>query len=101
MFSYQLDLGIGILDEARKALLDALNLLGNGTQNSFFESIEFIETPPSANLAQTNKDTTHCLEVKSLITTENQHKAAKLNTKCLDRFGFAYSTHKQTITHDI
>jgi len=40
-------------------------------------------------LTQSNEDPSHCLEVKSLITVEDQDKSAKLITKSFHSFGLA------------
>jgi len=68
----KLDLGIRILDQCRKALLNALNLLRNSAKNSLLETIELIETSPSSDLTQSDKDTAHSLEIERFITAENQ-----------------------------
>ena len=66
-----------------ESLLYGLDLLGDGRQHSLFQSVELVKAAPGPNLAQTNKDTPHGLEVKCLITVEDQHKATQLMTKGL------------------
>ncbi len=66
-----------------------MHLLTDGGKNSLFQSIEFVETTPCANLAESDKDTTHSLEIERLITTEYEHKSAQLKAKGLDGFCLA------------
>ena len=58
-----------------ECLLDGLYLLGDSREHSFLQTVELIKASPGTDLAQTNEDTTHGLEVKCLITVEDQHKA--------------------------
>lgn len=89
--THQLNFSVGVFDKIGKTLLDSLYLLRDGTQNAFLQTIELVEAPPSSDLAKTNKDTTHSLEVECLITTKNKDEATKLDTESLDGFGFAFN----------
>ena len=66
-----------------QCLLDGLDLLGDGRQHSLLQTVELIEAAPGSHLTQTDKDTSHGLEVKRLITVEDEDKATKLMTKSL------------------
>jgi hypothetical protein len=69
-------------------LLDGLYLLGNGRQHTFFQSIELVEATPGSYLTQTDKDSSHGLEIKRFVTVEHKHKTAELVAQCLYRLGF-------------
>lgn len=51
--------GVAMLPQSH---LDVLDLLGDGRQHSFFQTIELIKAAPSSNLTQTHKDTAHGLK---------------------------------------
>ena len=57
----------------------------------FPKSIELIETPPRANLTQSNENTSHSLEIERFVTTKHQNKSTELYTECLHGLGFAYA----------
>jgi hypothetical protein len=84
----QLDLRVGILCQRSKSLLNRLNLLRNSTQNSLFQPIEFVETTPSANLAQANEYTAHGLEIECFVATKDKNKSTQLYAKGLHRLSF-------------
>ena len=90
VLSNELNFGIRILDQGSQTLLNTLYLLRDGTKNSFFETVELIETSPGSDLTETDKDTAHGLEVERLVTAEDQDETPKLHTKRLDRLRFAY-----------
>ena len=87
---HQLDLGVRVLDESRKTLLDALDLLRDGTEDTFLETVELVEAAPRADLAKTDEDTSHGLEVECLVATEDQDETSQLHTESLDRLGLAW-----------
>ena len=91
----QLDLRVRVLDECGKTLLDGLDLLRDGTEDTLFETIELVETAPSTDLTKTNEDTSHCLEIERLVTAEDQDETPKLYTKRLNRLRFAYTIVSQ------
>ncbi len=68
-------------------MLNALDLLRDGRQDTLLESIELVETSPCSDAAQTDKDAAHRLEVERLVTAEDDDKHAELHTQCLDRLG--------------
>ena len=68
----ELDLSIRVLHQRRQTLLYALHLLTNSTQNPLLQSIELVKASPSADLTQSDEDTTHGLEVERLVATEDQ-----------------------------
>lgn len=88
VFAYKLDFMVGVLHECSQTLLYTLHLLRDGTKDTFFETVELVETSPCANLTETDEDTAHCLEVKRLVATKNQDESAQLYTQCLHRFRF-------------
>ena len=75
-----------------ECLLDGLYLLGDGREHSLLQTVELIKASPGTDLAETNKDTTHGLEVKCLITVEDQHKATQLVTKGFHRLCLSSSS---------
>ena len=81
----QLDFRVRVLDECGETLLDGLDLLRDGTEDTLLETIELVEASPRADLTETDEDTTHCLEVERLVTAEDQDEATELNTEGLDR----------------
>jgi hypothetical protein len=85
---HELNFCIRIFHQARQSLLDGLHLLTDSTKNAFFQTIELVEASPCSDLAQTNEDTTHSLEIKCLVTTKHEHEPAELNTESFDRLGF-------------
>lgn len=85
----KLNLGIGILGKSSQSLLDTLHLLRDSTQNTFLQPVELVKASPGPHLTEANKNATHGLEIKRLVATEYQHKAAELDTKGLDGFCFA------------
>lgn len=89
VLAYELNLGVRVLDQPSKTLLDTLHLLRDGTEDTFLETIELVEASPSSDLTETNEDTSHGLEIKSLVATENQDETSKLHPKRLYRFSFA------------
>ena len=82
------DLGVRVLSEGRETLLDTLDLLCDSRQDTLLETVELIETAPGSDLTQTNENTTHGLEVESLVTAENEDESTELHAKCLDGLGF-------------
>lgn len=79
----ELDLRVRVLSERSETLLDTLDLLGDGTENAFLKTIELVETSPRAHLTETDEDTTHGLQVKCLVATEDKDEATQLYTKSL------------------
>ena len=75
--------GTLLLSMFLESLLYGLDLLGDSRQHPLFQSVELVKAAPGPNLTETNKDTPHGLEVKRLITVEDQHKATQLMTKSL------------------
>jgi hypothetical protein len=71
--------------------LDALNLLRDGTEDTFFESIELVEASPRADLAQSDKDASHRLEVERLVAAEDEDEATQLDSEGLDGLGFSWN----------
>ena len=65
------DLGVRVLYQGRKTLLDTLDFLRDVRQYSLLETIELVETAPSTDLTKTNEDTSHCLEIERLVTAED------------------------------
>ena len=63
-----------------ECLLDGLDLLGDSRQHSLLQTVELIKASPRPHLTQTDKDTPHGLEVKCLITVEDEDKATELVT---------------------
>ena len=61
-------------------LLDGLDLLGDGREHPLFKTVELVKATPGSDLTQTDKDTTHGLEVKRLVTVEDQNKTTHLMT---------------------
>lgn len=85
----QLDFG-GRIGRCRpEPLLNALNLLRHGREDSLFESVRLVETPPSADLTQSDKDPSHRLEVEGFVAAEDQNEAAESYTESLDGLRFA------------
>ena len=64
-----------------------MNLLGNSGQLFFQKTIELVEATPSAAFDQADEDATHRLIVKTLVTVENEHLAAKDLTQRFDCLG--------------
>ncbi len=78
-------IGVRVGSRVGETLLDTLDLLRDRREDTFLQSIELVETTPCSNSAETDKDTTHGLEVECLVTTEDNDKHAELNTERLDR----------------
>ncbi|KAI6748665.1 hypothetical protein HG530_015438 [Fusarium avenaceum] len=70
--TYQLNLRLVILDTLLKTQLDILDLLRNSGQDSLLQTVELVETAPSANLADTEEDTAHGLEIEGVVTAEDK-----------------------------
>jgi hypothetical protein len=68
--------------------LDALNLLRDGTQNTFFQPIELVEASPSSDLTYSEENSSHRFEIESVIATEYQHKSTELTSQSFDGFRF-------------
>jgi len=82
--TYELDLVFGVRETRAQSELNALNLLGDSTEDTFFESIEFVEATPCSHLTETDKDATHRLEVESFVTAENKDETTKGDSECFD-----------------
>lgn len=83
------DLGVGVLDQRDKTLLDGLHLLRHGTEDALLESIKLVKATPRPDLTQSHKDSAHGLEVEGLVTAENKDEATKLDPECFDGFRLA------------
>ena len=70
----QFDTSVFVLDGG----LDALNLHGDGRKNSFFKTVELVETAPSSTFDQSDKDTTHWFHIDTLV---------EVKTIIIDDFG--------------
>lgn len=81
-----------------ESLLYGLDLLGDSRQHPLLQSVELIEASPGTNLTKTNKDTAHGLEVKGLVTVEDQHKSTQLVTKSLHRLCLSRSSRAYCIS---
>ena len=79
-----LNLRIRILDILLESDLDILDLLRNGGQNPLLQTIELVETTPSTNLTDTQKDPTHRLEIECVVTAEHERESSELDTQRLD-----------------
>ena len=90
ILSHELDFGVWILHEVCQTLLDGLDLLRYGTENSLFKPIELVEATPGSNLTEADEYAAHCLEIKRFVATEYKNKTTKLNAKSFHRFGFSY-----------
>lgn len=88
----ELNLGVRVFNQGGKALLNALHLLRDGRQDALFKTIKLVEAAPSTNLAETNEDATHGLEIECLVATEHQNETTELHPKGFDRLGFACET---------
>jgi hypothetical protein len=76
--SYHINLTIRVFNILLQSNLNVLHLLGHGGQNTLLQSVKLVETTPSTDLTNTQENTTHRLEIKSIITTEHQGKSSKL-----------------------
>ncbi len=79
VLAHQLDLALSFPQTS----LDHQDLLGACGEHTLLETVELIEAPPSAHLAETNEDTTHSVEIEGLIAIEDKHKVAQLGAQCL------------------
>ena len=92
LLAHQLHRGVGLVCGLDlEMLLDCLNLLGHGGQSSLLESVKLVKASPGSHLTQTDEDPSHGLEVKSLVTVEDEDKSAKLVSKSLDSLSFSGS----------
>lgn len=71
-----------------QSFLDRLDLLRNRRQHALFQSIELVETSPGTDLAQTDKDAAHRLEVERFVAVEDQHETAQLMAQGFDGLRF-------------
>lgn len=86
--AYQFNLSRGVENCCAQSKLNTLDLLRDCTKYPFLQSIEFIEAAPSSNLTQADENSSHRLEVESLVTTKDQYESTKLYSKCLHGFSF-------------
>ena len=86
--SNKLDLSLIIFNTLLESKLNILDLLGHGGQDPLLETVEFIKATPCTDLADTEEDATHSLEVKRVVTAEDESKSSELDTESLDRLGF-------------
>ena len=70
-----------------KRFLDGLNLLRDSGQHALLETIELVETSPSADLTQSDKDASHGLEIERLVAVKDDYEAAELVAERLHRLG--------------
>lgn len=77
-FPNKLDLCGRVADCRCQPLLDNLHLLRHSTQNSLFQSIDLVEAAEGADSAESDENSTHSLEVKGLIATEDKHESSEL-----------------------
>jgi hypothetical protein len=87
--SDELNLGVGIGEAGTETELNALDLLRDGREDALLESVELVEASPSADLAETDEDAAHRLEVERLVAAKHEDEATELDSQRLDRFGFA------------
>lgn len=85
----ELNFCMGVRRRRAKTLLDALYLLRDCAENSFFESIRLVETAPSADLTETDKDAPHGLKVEGLVTAEDENEPTQGDTERFDRLRLA------------
>ncbi len=64
--------------------LDILDLLRDGRQDTLLQTVELVEAAPRADLADTEEDAAHGLEVERVVAAEDEREAAELDTECLD-----------------
>lgn len=89
--TYELDLVVWIRQAGAKSELNTLNLLRDGRENSFFQSIELVKAAPRADLAKADKNATHRLEIERLIAAKDEDEATKRYSQRLDGLCLACS----------
>lgn len=67
-------------------MLNALNLLRDGREDTLLETVELVEAAPCTDLTQSDEDAAHSLEVERFVTAEDKHKPTELNTECFNGF---------------
>lgn len=96
--SDELNLGVGVGDSCAESELDALDLLRDRTEDTLFESVEFVEASPGADLAEPDEDPTHRLEVECLVAAEDEDEAAELHAESLDGFGLPWGRKREMVS---
>ena len=85
ILAHQLDLALPF----SKTSLDDQNLLRAGREHTFLQSVELVEAAPSSDLAETDEDTAHCVEIEGFIAVEHQHEETELRAESL--YGLCFS----------
>lgn len=71
--------------------LNDQNLLRAGREHTFLQSVKLVEAAPSTDLAETDEDATHCVEVEGFVAVEHQDKETELRTKGFNGLSLACS----------
>jgi len=75
--------------------LDALNLLRDCTEDPLLQSIELVEASPRSDLAQSDEDPSHRLEVEGFVAAEDEDESSELDSESLDGFGLSWRARKR------